>query len=59
MNNYLLPRVAPWIKNLPAMQETQADTGSSLAQEDSLEEDMATHSMENPHGWRILVGYSP
>jgi len=28
VNNYLLPRVALWIKNLPAMQETQADTGS-------------------------------
>ena len=31
----------------------------SLGQEDSLEKDMATHSLENPHGWRSLVGYTP
>ena len=32
---------------------------SSLGREDPLEEGMATHSMENPHGQRSLVGYSP
>ena len=35
----------------------------SLGQEDPLEEGMATHSsnrfLENPHGQRSLVGYSP
>ena len=30
-----------WVKNLPAMQETQAQ---SLGQEDPLQEEMATHS---------------
>ena len=38
------------------------DLGSSLGWEDSLEEGMATHSsssLENPHGQRTLVGYSP
>ena len=30
-----------WVKNLPAMQETQAQ---SLRQEDPLEEEMAIHS---------------
>ena len=40
----LLPRaslVAQLVKNLPAMQETRVQ---SLGQEDSLEEEMATHS---------------
>ena len=36
------------VKNLPAMQETQVQ---SLAQEDSLEEGMATHS--SILAWRI------
>ena len=35
----------------------------SLGQEDPLEKGMATHSkyscLENPHGQRSLVGYSP
>ena len=35
----------------------------SLGWEDPIEEDMATHSsilcLENPHGQRSLVGYSP
>ena len=33
--------MAQWVKNLPAMQETQF---RSLGQEDPLEEEMATHS---------------
>ena len=33
-----------WLKNPPAMQETQADVVRSPSQEDPLEEEMATHS---------------
>ena len=48
------------VKNLPAMQETQEVWVKSLGWEDSLEEEMATHSsilaLENPHGQRSLVG---
>ena len=33
--------IAQWVKNLPAMQETQVP---SLAWEDTLEKEMATHS---------------
>ena len=33
--------VAQWVKNLPAMQETQVQSPS---QEDLLEKEMATHS---------------
>ena len=48
------------VKNLPAMQETWVP---SLVWEDPLEDGMATHSsilgLENPHGQRNLVGYSP
>ena len=43
----LLPRashVAQWLKNPPAMQETLELLFRSLGQEDSLEEEMATHS---------------
>ena len=45
-------------KNLPAMWETWVH---SLGWEDPLEEGMATHCgiLENPHGQRSLVGYSP
>ena len=32
------------VKNLPAMQETQETWVQSLGQEDSLEEEMTTHS---------------
>ena len=42
-------QVAQWIKNLPARQETQV---RSLAWEDPLEEEMATHS--STLAWRIL-----
>ena len=47
------------VKNLPAMWETWVQ---SLGQEDSLEKEMATHSVFLPgesHGRRSLVGYSP
>ena len=37
-------QVAQWIKNLPAMQETQERRIRSLGQEDPLEKGMATHS---------------
>ena len=33
-----------WVKNPPAMQETQETWVQFLGQEDPLEEDMATHS---------------
>ena len=37
-------QVAQWVKNLPAMQETQDMWIQSLGQEDPLEEEMAIHS---------------
>ena len=36
--------MAQWVKNPPAMQETQEMQVQSLGQEDPLEEGMATHS---------------
>ena len=51
--------VAQTVKNLNAMWETWV---RSLGKEDPLEKGMATHSsilLENPHGQRSLVGYSP
>ena len=52
--------VAQTVKNLPAMWETWVQP---LGWEDSLDEGMATQlqdsCLENPHGQRILVGYSP
>ena len=36
--------MAQWVKNLPAMQETQKTWVPSLGQEDPLEEGMAIHS---------------
>ena len=51
--------MAQWVKNPPAMQETQEMQVQSLGQEDPLEEGMATHSsilawrspwMEEPGG---------
>ena len=51
------------VKNQPAMQEPQDTWVRSLNREDPLEDRMATHSsnscLENPHGRRCLVGYSP
>ena len=52
--------VSQMVKNLPAMQESRV---LSQGWEDPLEEDMATplqySCLENPHGQRGLVGYSP
>ena len=52
--------MAQWVKNLPAMQETQIQ---SLGQEDCLEEEMTTRSciscLKKFHGQRSLAGYSP
>ena len=36
--------MAQWVKNQPAMQDTQEICVGSLGQEDPLEEEMATHS---------------
>ena len=52
--------MAQLVKNSPAMWETWV---RSLGGEDPLEEGMATQllysCLENPHGQRILVGFSP
>ena len=52
--------MAQTVKNLPSMRETWVP---SLVWEDPPEDGMATHSsilgLENPHGQRNLVGYSP
>ena len=51
--------VAQTVKHLPTTRETQV---RSLAREDPLEKEMATHSSPLPrkfHGWRSLMGYSP
>ena len=50
--------VAQWVKNLPAVQETQEMQVWFLGQEDPLEKEMATQS--NILAWEIpcLVGYS-
>ena len=44
-------QVAQWVKNLPAMQETQDMWIQSLGWEDPLEKKMATHS--SILAWRI------
>ena len=43
--------MAQWVKNLPAVQETQETQVPSLGQEDPLEEEMATHS--STLAWKI------
>ena len=43
--------MAQWVKNPPAMQETQETQFPSLGQEDPLEKEMATHS--SILAWRI------
>ena len=51
--------VTQMVKNLPAMQEIRVQ---SLDWEDSLEKEMATHSVFLPgefHGHRSLAGYNP
>ena len=44
-------QMAQWVKNLPAMQETQETWVQSLVWEDPLKEEMATHS--SILAWRI------
>ena len=53
--------MAQWVKNLPAMQETQESHVQSLSQENPLEKEMATYS--STLSWEILwieelAGYS-
>ena len=43
--------MAQWVKNLPAVQETQEMWAQSLGQADPLEKEMATHS--STHAWEI------
>ena len=43
--------MAQWVKNLPAMQETQETWVRSLSQEDPLEKGMVTHS--SVLAWRV------
>ena len=56
-------QVGQWVKNLPAMQETEEMGVQALGQEDPLEKSLATHS--NVLAWRIpwteksLAVYSP
>ena len=38
--------MAQWVKNLPAIQKTQETGVQSLGQEDPLEKEMATHSLQ-------------
>ena len=54
--------MAQWVKNPPAMQETQETRIQSLDLEDPLEEEMATPPVflpEKSYGQRSLMGYSP
>ena len=47
----LAPLTAQWVKNLPAMKETQETQVLSLGGEDPLEDEMATNS--STLAWRI------
>ena len=49
--------MAQWLKNVPAMQETQKMWVQSLGQEDPLEKGMATHS--NVLAWKIPWSEKP
>ena len=49
--------MAQWVKNPPAVLETQQTQVQSLGQEDPLEEEMATHS--NILAWKILWTEEP
>jgi len=57
------PQVAQWVKNPPAMQEMQADVISIPRSRRSPGGGHGTplqySCLENPHGQRSLVGYSP
>ena len=50
--NIFTSQMARWVKNLPAIQETQEMWVQSLGQEDPMEKEMATHSsiscLKNP-----------
>ena len=52
--------MAQWVKNLPAMQDTQETWVWSLGQEDPLEEEMATHSSILAWNipWRVELQFS-
>ena len=43
-HTFMASQVAQWVKNLPAVQETQEMQVQLLGQEDPLKEGMATHS---------------
>ena len=49
--------MAQWVKNLPAVQNTQETGAQSLGQEDPLEKEMATHS--SIVAWKILCTEEP
>ena len=55
--------MAQWLKNPPAVQETQEARVRSLGREDPLKEGMTTYSrdscLENLHGQTSLADYSP
>ena len=54
--------MAQWVKNLPAMQETQEMWVRFLGGENPLGQDMATHSsilVWRIHEQKSLEGYSP
>ena len=54
--------MAQWVKNTPAMLETQETQVRSLVWEDALEEEMATHSSvlaEKSNGQMSLAGPRP
>ena len=58
----LICQVAQWVKNPPAVQETQEIWVWSLSWRDPLEKEMATHPVFLPgefHGQRSLEGYTP
>ena len=56
MNN-LDSLIAQWVKNSPAMQETQETRVRSLGQKDHLEKEMETHS--SILAWRITWTEEP
>ena len=60
--NIFTSQMARWVKNLPAIQETQEMWVQSLGQEDPMEKEMATYSniLAREIPWlEELAGYSP
>ena len=47
------------VKNLPAMQEMWSDPGSGRSPGEGNGNPLQYSCLENPHGWRRLVGCSP